>query len=94
MGKPFFITEKETEDLLERETRTLPMPDGTMRPFTESKLFWKAYEFLIVCAKWTGKELVALAVRDSEENGVSFERSFYALIEYADRHARKNMGID
>lgn len=90
----FFITEKETEQLLELETRNIPMPDGQMLPFTTFKLMWESYDFLIVCGKYTGKELVDLAIRNSEEMGYSFEDSFPNVLAYLHRHARKAMGID
>ena len=66
----FFITEKETEEFLELETRNIPMPDGTMRPFTDLRLTWRSYDFLIVCGKYTAKELVDLAIRNGEEMGL------------------------
>jgi hypothetical protein len=90
----FFITEKAAEELLELETRDIPMPDGTARPFIGFKLMWKSYDFLIICGKYTGKRLVDLAIRNSEEMGYSFEESFPAVLSYVHRHVRKAMGID
>ena len=90
----FFITEKETEALLEQETRPIPMPDGSMRPFTGFRLMWESYDFLILCGNYTGKELVDLAIHNSKAMSYSFEESFPALLSYIHRHVRKASGID
>jgi hypothetical protein len=59
----FFVTEKETEGLLEIASRELPMPDGTTRSFSGFQLMWKALDFLIVCGRWSRQELTEIAVR-------------------------------
>ncbi len=62
----FFITDKEVEDLLQIDSRELTMPDGTARTFTGIKLMWKAFDFLVVCGKWSRRELVDIAMRMQE----------------------------
>ena len=41
-----------------------------MRLFAMFKLDWNAYDFLIVCEKWKAKELVELAVKNSNRDGI------------------------
>jgi hypothetical protein len=94
MGKPFFMTEKETEAFLVQETRQLPMPDGTTRPFTAMKVWWDAYDFLVATRSWSEKELVNLIAINADETRTAFEESFQAVLSYIDRNARKKMGID
>ena len=61
-----FITEKETEKRLERQTRKLPMPGGGEREFTCLTLTWKAFDFLIVCGAWDRVELTGLAAERAQ----------------------------
>ncbi len=61
-----FITEKETEKRLERQTRKLPMPGGGDREFTCLTLTWKAFDFLVVCGAWDRVELTGLAAERSQ----------------------------
>jgi hypothetical protein len=59
----FFVTDKEVENLLEVASRKLQMPDGAERSFSGFRLMWKAFDFLVVCGKWSRRELVDLALR-------------------------------
>ena len=61
-----FITEKETEKRLERQTRKLPMPGGGEREFNCLTLTWKAFDFLVVCGAWDRVELTGLAAERSQ----------------------------
>ena len=83
MGNPFFITEKETERLLEEKPRNVPMPDGSLRQITDSRLFWEAYDFLVGTKKWTPQELVDLSLRNCAKTGMSFDDSFNNVVCYA-----------
>lgn len=69
----FFITEKEVEGLLGLESRDLAMPDGTSRSFSGFKLMWKALEFLVVCGRWSKRELVELALRRQDDPAYSLD---------------------
>lgn len=90
----FFITEKQTEDYLEQETRAILMPDGTRRPFTGFKLMWRSFDYLTLAGNYTGKELTALALQNAQEMGYSFEQSFPSVLAYLHQHVRKAQGID
>ncbi len=89
-----FLTEKQTEAWLEMETRDLPMPDGTLRPFTDTKLHWNAYDFIVSQEMFTGARLVELSLIDSKETGFPFEMSFPNTVSYAYFRLRKRLGID
>lgn len=90
MGKPFFIKEQEIEALLAFETRELIMPDGSKRPYTGMKLHWNSYEYITrEVGLFTGPELVAMAVRDSQEMKRSFEDSFRNTIAYVHQQIKK-----
>lgn len=90
----FFITEKQTEDWLTFETRQIPMPDGTTRPFTHFKLMWRSYDYLIVCGKFTGKQLVEQTIQTAKEMNYTFEEAFPNVLSYLHRRLRKAQGID
>ena len=89
-----FFTEKETEAWLEMETRDLPMPDGTVRPFTDTKALWNGYDFVIQQRMFTAARLVELSLIDSKETGFPFEMAFPNTVSYAYSRLRKRLGID
>lgn len=41
-----FMTEKTIESFIEEETRSLPMPDGTMRDFCLSRIYWVSVDYV------------------------------------------------
>ncbi|MEE9398550.1 MAG: hypothetical protein V3V31_16245 [Methylococcales bacterium] len=90
----FFITNKETEDYLETETRDITMPDGSVRSFTGFKLMWYSFDYLTIAGNYTKNELVALAIRNAEKMGYSFEDSFPNVLAYIHQHVRKAQGIE
>jgi hypothetical protein len=91
----FFITEKDIEGKwLALETRNLPMPDGTLKPFTGFKLMWHSYDYLAISGKWPRNRLVELAIKNSEEVGSTFEDSFPTTLAYLHQDLRKKQGID
>ena len=94
MGK--FLTEKETEEWLTLETRCIPLPDGTTRPFTGFKLMWRSWDYLILTGKgrYTPQRLVELATINSQEMGYSFDDSLPTVLAYLHRGLRKAQGID
>lgn len=95
-----FITEKETEALLEPETRDITMPDGSSRPITGFKLMWRSFDFLTATPFYKPKpyfteaRLVELALSSAQEMGYSFERSFPNMVAYVNLALRKRLGID
>ena len=64
-----FIAES-TEKLLIRENRELPLPDGRVRDFGGSRLLWKAFDILIICARWDPEEIVSLALMRQEGENI------------------------
>lgn len=89
----FFITEREVEDLLMFQTRDLPIPNGTLHPYTGMKFMWRSYDYLIRSGKYTSKRLVELSMINSEEMGYSFEISFRNVVAYLHRILLKAQGI-
>ena len=87
-----FLTEKETESLLETETRNLPMPDGTTQPFAGFKFMWRSYDFIIESGLYTGKRLTELAVINGEETGCAFDISLRNVLAYIHQALRKAQG--
>lgn len=88
-----FYTEKQTEAWLESQTRDLPFPDGTMRPFTNTKLMWETVDSLILIAGYSYANLVEFALDECELNNVSFDRAFPGVVAYLDGQLRKSLGI-
>jgi hypothetical protein len=94
MGNAFFITEKQTEEWLQLETRTIQMPDGTRKPITYFRLIWRSLDYLILCGNWSTQELVDLAFKNAAEVGGSFEQNFAAVLTYVHHQLRQKQGID
>lgn len=83
-----FLTEKQIEGLLERETRDLPMPDGSLRPLTDFKLMWETYDRLILLGDYTPARLVGFALEETQLSGAPFEKTFPGCVAYLDHHLR------
>lgn len=103
----FFITEAETERWLEQETRMLPMPDGSKRHFTDTKLTWRSVDFVTdkklkwLVAHWgdcvnpiTLEELIKKAIIWGKKDNLSFEITFPNMAVHLHREIRKATGID
>ena len=90
----FFISEKETEEYLERETRDIPMPDGSTRPFTTTRLAWRSLDYILEWGWFTQERVVELAIINAEEVGLSFEDSFNDTLAYIHAEMRKTQGVD
>jgi hypothetical protein len=88
MGQIDFLTEKETEALLESETRDLPMPDGSFRPVTDFKLGWEIYDRLLFISDYTPSQFVGWALEEAELSGRSFEEMFPVVVAYVDNRLR------
>jgi hypothetical protein len=89
MREPFFMTEKETEEWLELETRSVRMPDGATRPLTLFRLAWNSFDHVIESGLFTDTELAGLAVEASNETGQPFDRTFPNMVAYVAREVRK-----
>jgi hypothetical protein len=90
--QPFFITEKETEEWLNLETRDLPMPDGATRPLTDFKLTWNSFDFIVRFGMFTPLELVKLAYLSTSETGFPFEETFPNVVAFIERTVRSSRG--
>lgn len=87
-----FWTEKEIEEWVTSETRILILPDGIKRPFTGYKLMWSIHDDLVWLGGYSPKQLIGWAVQETELSGVSFEKTFPAIIAYVDKHVRNLRG--
>lgn len=85
MGASFFISEKETENLLQVETRSLPMPGGGTKPVSMSKLHWQSYGFILQNGFYDTARLVELANMNCREMGYSFDTSFPDVVAFVHR---------
>ncbi|HZF28329.1 MAG TPA: hypothetical protein VE907_04385 [Gammaproteobacteria bacterium] len=90
----FFITEKETEALLERETRAVKLPDGTSRQITDFKVMWENFDFLTKTTGFSEARLVELAFMSIKESGRSFEESFPNIVAYTAQCAKECLSRD
>lgn len=84
-----FITEKETEALLEKETRWLPMPDGSLRPYTAFKLALNHLDYLIGNYSLTLDWFIDMALKDAKAQNRSFEESLSIVIAYTRQEYKK-----
>jgi hypothetical protein len=89
-----FFTERQTEEFLTPETRTLTLPDGTSRPLTVMKIFWHSYDFLLTWELYTPEQLMRFTLGNAAAKGYSFEESFQATMSYCHNNACKRMGFD
>lgn len=88
-----FFTEKETEALLELETRDITMPDGSTRSFSAFRLMWNNFDYLTLSAGYTEKNLLELSVKNAEEMDISVEESFPNVVAYVNLAYRKGLCI-
>lgn len=93
-GMGFFITERQTEEYLETETRDVPLADGSARPVTAFKLLWRSWDYLILCGGYGRRELAALAQINACEVGCSFEDSLRDTLAHLHRDLRRKQGMD
>ncbi len=84
-----FVTEKETEELLQIETRDLPMPDGTIQPYTGFHIMWNSLDYLIGNYDLELEWFVKMASTDAEEMDRTFEQAFRNTIAYVRQEYKK-----
>ena len=71
-----FQTEKQTEAMLEMETRDLPMPDGSTQPVTAFRMAWNSYDFILACGVDSPVYITRLIAEDAHVAGKSFQEYF------------------
>ncbi len=71
-----FQTEKETEAMLELETRDLPMPDGSTRSISAFRMAWNSYDFILACGVRGPADITKLIADDADKAGKSFQEYF------------------
>ena len=90
------ITEERTEELLTLQTRSLPMPDGTWKPFTHFKMTWEAMDFLMICGKgmYSRAMLVDLALKESLRSGREFMACFVDACSFHEKALTEKIRTD
>ncbi len=71
-----FKTEKQTEALLESQTRDLPMPDGSTQPVTAFRMAWNSYDFILACGVHQPIDITRMIAEDACSAGKSFQEYF------------------
>lgn len=94
-----FMTEKQTEGLLEIEVRDLLLPNGTRRPFRATRYTWNAYDFLMENDGLTPESFMSMVVHDAELGGYDdLERFFTSAVGYLNgkycAEIRRQLGED
>ena len=80
--------ERDEEWWLEQETRDLPMPNGSMRPFTCMRIHWGSFDFLVHECGYTPERLVELAVIDAQEHNKDLDIFFPDTMAFIDQEIR------
>jgi len=81
-----FVTEKQIEAWLERETRNLPMPNGPCRSLTAFNLTWEKLDDLVELAGYTPARLVDFAIEESLLQKAPLEKTFPYCVAYLYDH--------
>lgn len=87
------MTDKETESWLQRQTRDLPMPDGSTHTYTTFRNVWHAYDLLIELSGYTPTELMKHVQEEMGLQSIDFDRAFRCVIGFLDDERRKRMGL-
>ena len=88
MGQIDFLTEKETEALLETEARDFLMPDGSFRSVRDFKLGWEIYDRLLFISDYSSSWFIDFAIEEAEISGRTFEEMFPVCVAYVDNKLR------
>ncbi|MDE8653851.1 hypothetical protein [Novosphingobium album (ex Liu et al. 2023)] len=75
-----FITERETEDLLDEEVRVLAMPNGERRSVRAFRLVWSSYDIVLRSGAFSEPEVITLADQHSARTGQAFETSLERVV--------------
>jgi hypothetical protein len=77
-----FITEKETERLIQQEVRALALPDGASEPVRTSVLIWEIFDLILQTNIYSYDELIDLTRGNMDGSGYSFSEAFCSVISY------------
>ena len=79
-----FFTEAETEEWLTPVTRDLKNLDWSNRSYTNTKLWWDAYDYLVYTVpEYTPTELMRFAmITAHERGGANLENCMYNVVCY------------
>lgn len=91
--KRMMYTEKQTEDWLKQETRTLTMPDGSMQPLTVFTLVWEKADSLILLSNRSIDELVGFAVEEAALQSMPFKDAFVGVVAWMYDQRRAYIGL-
>lgn len=75
-----FLTEEETEELQVPETRNIKRLDGTNEPFTQSKLWWEKYDYLIYTTEFHPIRLRQEAMIAAHKFNLAFDFAMTDLV--------------
>lgn len=75
-----FLTDKAVEELLEYESRYLPLPEGGARAVTDVKTFWLNYDLVLKHSSLSSLEISAMAIFRAAKDGVPFEDALKRVI--------------
>ena len=81
-----FMTEKQTEELLQTETRMLPMPDGSLYPYTSFHLLWNSLDYLQANYRLELEWFIRITHQHMEESGKDFDTAFRNIVAYVRHH--------
>ena len=83
-----FWTEKQIEEWLVSETRTLVMPDGSLFPLTNFHMTWVLYDDLIENWGYAPQQFVTWAAEETKLHNITFEAAFRSIVAFVDNHVR------
>lgn len=86
---PFFTDQRITE-MLEQETRVLPLPDGTQRHVTGWWLMWQHFDYLVKEAGFEESFMLEVSLRSSAGTGLSFDAQLHEFVAYLAATERAN----
>lgn len=84
-----FITEKETDSLLETENRSLMLPDGDPLQVRHFRIVWNSFDLIVKSGVMTAETITEIAAEHSAATGQSFEEALERVCGYAHRELKK-----
>ncbi len=80
-----FLTQKQTEHLLELQSRKLPMANGDTRPISGTNLFWQRKDLYMEAQIFTFEGLTRMVQTRMVRTGCELSTSLHYLIAEHDR---------
>ena len=78
-----FLTDQETEDLLNKETRNLRWHGGgEERAHTAMRLLWRGFDFIGQADCWVQEKTLELSILAAKESGRSFGQCFEVIVSH------------